>query len=242
MVDHPEHLFLMNDCIVTHNTHVAAQAAQALGLSFGMISGSAGTTESEIFGTAIPNISTGENIYVQSDFVRIYEGGGLFLIDESDAMDPNCFLKLNAALANGYCHVPKRYHQPMAKKHKDFCCMAAANTWGAGATRQYCGRNKLDEATLDRFRGGSVPMDYDEGIETRWACPDLELYSVLKGWRDKIMDQGFQRILSTRFMNQAHKLKQLGYDERGIAQKLVGGWSKKEVLAVIGYDPDKECS
>lgn len=90
-------------------THLAEQVAKAMGLPFAMISGSAGTTESEILGTSIPNISTGENVYLESDFIRVYEGGGIFLIDEADAMDPNCLLKINAAISNGKCVVPKRY-------------------------------------------------------------------------------------------------------------------------------------
>jgi hypothetical protein len=40
-----------------------------------------------------------------------------------------------------------------------FVCIAAANTFGTGADRQYVGRNQLDESTLDRFRIGQIELD-----------------------------------------------------------------------------------
>ena len=45
------------------------------------------------------------------------------------------------------------------------------------------GRNQLDESTLDRFRIGTVPMDYDESLE-RQLCPDAELYARLRTYRE----------------------------------------------------------
>ncbi|MGL6095972.1 MAG: AAA family ATPase, partial [Fimbriiglobus sp.] len=196
VVADPYRNFVVGD-IVVHNcgkTFTAKQVAKVLGLRYGMISGSAGVTESHLFGTAFPNVATGESRYMTSSFIDIFENGGLFFLDELDAMDPNCLLAVNAALGNGYCPVPRRFDNPIAEQHPDFRFIAAANTWGQGANRMYCGRNKLDEATLDRFRGGTVPMDYDAAIELRWACPDVELYQVLKGWRERVMANGFQRI------------------------------------------------
>ena len=216
-------------------SHTARQIAKALALPFGMISGSGGVKESDVLGRSYPNVSTGENVYIASQFVTIYENGGLFLIDEMDAMDPNMLLVFNSALANGELSIPTRFDNPIAKMHRNFRCIAAANTFGNGANRMYCGRNKLDESTLDRFRGGTVPMDYDPNVEIRWACPDPELHEILLGWRAKITENGLQRIISTRFMSQAYKLKQLGYSLKRIASKLVGGWSPKDVLTVTGY-------
>ena len=83
--------------------------------------------------------------------------GGVFLFDEIDAADANVLLVVNSALANGRMSVPSRHDQPVAKKHSEFVCIAAANTFGRGADRVYVGRNELDEATLDRFRIGNAP-------------------------------------------------------------------------------------
>lgn len=222
-------------------THLGKQVAHALGLRFALISGSAGTTEAEFFGTAYPNITTGEQVYQPTEFIDLFENGGLFLLDEADALDPNCFLKINAALANGYCAVPKRGNKPLAKRHPDFVCIAAANTWGQGATRMYCGRNKLDEATLDRFRAATVEMDYDANVEMKYACPNVKLYKQLVAWRSKINEQKFQRVLSTRFMRDAYILHSaLSYTVADIAKKLVGGWTDKEKLAVLGDELAKQ--
>lgn len=214
-------------------THMFAQIATALGLDYGIVSGTGGVTETELFGNASPNLMTGENVYQETEFVKLYENGGLFLLDEADGMDANCLLKVNAAIANGYCTIPKRLKNPRAKRHKNFVFALAANTWGHGATRLYCGRNKLDEATLDRFRGGSVPMDYDPNIERR-LVGDQKLYRMLAGWRAKITEHNLPRVLSTRFMVQSVKLRAMGYDDDGIARKLCGGWTPGEVEKVIG--------
>lgn len=214
-------------------THMMGQVAQALGLDFGLVSGTGGVTETELFGNSFPNITTGESVYQATEFVNLYENGGLFLLDEADGMDANCLLKVNAAIANGYCTVPKRLSKPRAVRHKNFIFALAANTWGHGATRMYCGRNKLDEATLDRFRGGTVAMDYDHNIERR-LVGDQKLYRTLAGWREAITRHGLPRVLSTRFMCQAVRLKAMGYDDAGIAKKLTGGWSAGEVEKVIG--------
>ena len=45
--------------------------------------------------------------------------------------------------------------------------MAAGNTFGTGASREYTGREKLDFATIDRFRMGRVWFDLDEDLARR---------------------------------------------------------------------------
>lgn len=213
-------------------THISEQIAKALSLDYAMVSGTGGTTETELLGYSNPNITTGESVYHPTGFVRVYEGGGLFLLDEADAMDANALLKVNAAIANGFCPLPKRAANPVMKRHPNFVFMMAANTWGHGATRMYCGRNKLDEATLDRFRAGTVPMDYDPVIERR-LVGDPELYKTLAEWRQKIRNHNLQRVLSTRFMIHAKKLKAIGYTIEQVGAKLCGGWTASDIERVM---------
>ena len=146
-------------------SHLAEQIAKALGLRFGSISCSAGMSEGQITGRLIPTGEGGRFEYQRSQFVAFYEEGGVFLLDEMDAADPNVMLVINQALANGHLPVPNRIENPQAKRHPDFVLIAAANTFGNGANRMYVGRNQLDESTLDRFRIGQVVMDYDQGLE-----------------------------------------------------------------------------
>jgi MoxR-like ATPase len=52
------------------------------------------------------------------------------------------------------------------KRHPDFIPVATANTWGTGGSnREYNAREKLDFATLDRWRMGRVFVDLDESVE-----------------------------------------------------------------------------
>src|SRR5690606_15766329 len=124
-------------------------------------------------------LKTGSTKFQSTDFLRCYEGGGVFLMDEVDAADSNVMLVLNSAIANNYCNVPNRPDHPRAERHPDFVMIAAANAFGRGATRVYAGRNQLDEATLDRFRIGTVDCYYDEAIEAA-LCPNDTIREALQ--------------------------------------------------------------
>lgn len=86
--------------------------------------------------------------YVRTPLRDAYEQGGVFLFDELDAAHPGTVVKLNALLANDVYTFPDG---ECMRRHADFIPVAAANTFGTGADRQYVGRNQLDAATLDRF-------------------------------------------------------------------------------------------
>ncbi|MBC7523675.1 MAG: AAA family ATPase [Flavobacterium sp.] len=100
---------------------------------------------------------------VSTEFRKAYESGGLFLFDEIDASYPQAILAFNAALANDFMDFPDK----KIERHKDFYCIAAANTYGSGADKEYIGRNQLDAASLDRF----VFFDWniDENLELEIA-------------------------------------------------------------------------
>lgn len=212
-------------------THLAGQVAQALGLPFAHISCSAGMSEGQLTGRLLPTGEAGKFEYVRSDFVKAYEEGGVFLFDEIDAADSNTLLVLNSALANGQMALTNRPASPVAKKHPDFVAIAAANTFGTGADRQYVGRNQLDESTLDRFRIGQVEMDYDAEVE-KALCPDDALRGRLQGYRQRIRDNRLRRIVSTRFLRDAYVMKQAGDTDVEIDAALFAGWSPDEVRKV----------
>jgi hypothetical protein len=103
--------------------------------------------------------------YKISHFLKCYTEGGVFVFEEIDAADPNMLLVVNNALAippgdeffnpvNGLSYV----------RHTDFIAGATANTFGLGANTQYTGRERLDFATIDRFRMGRVYVDLDENL------------------------------------------------------------------------------
>lgn len=134
-------------------THVAEDVAKLLGWRFGgAMSVTAGINESQIMGRLIP---IGNGYYLPAPFVTAYENGGVFLADEFDAADPNTRLAFNQALANTGFYVEARTINPdlspYIAKHATFGFLCGMNTWGTGATAQFAGRMKQDDASNDRL-------------------------------------------------------------------------------------------
>lgn len=214
-------------------TFLAKQVADCLGLPFDQEGCSSGMSEGVLLGQLLPTGAAGQFEYTRSKFVKTYEEGGVFLLDEIDAADNNVLLALNAALANETMSVPRRKDNPVAVKHPDFVCIAAANTYGTGADRQYVGRNQLDESTLDRFRIGQVELDYDANVEAS-LCPDWNLRGRLQGYRDKARAAKLRRIISTRFLRDAQVMLDAGDTLADVEASLFAGWSADEVAKVKG--------
>lgn len=128
---------------------------------------------------------------VSTEFRKAYENGGLFLFDEIDASYPQAVLAFNAALANDYMDFPDK----RVERHKDFYCIAAANTYGQGADRQYIGRNQLDAASLDRFV--FLNWEYDENLE-RDLAGNPEWTDYVQKIRTYIESQKIRHVVSPR--------------------------------------------
>lgn len=169
-------------------TTIAYQVAQELGLEFASISVTAGMSVSQLTGWLMP---TG---YLESDFVRLYENGGVFLLDEMDAADANTLTIINQALSAAGFHVAQRTGKTAVTKHKDFICIAAANTFGTGADMIYAGREQLDAATLDRFM--NVFVGYDTKLEVARCDPQVLVFA--HSVREAILQLKLRRVMSTR--------------------------------------------
>lgn len=211
-------------------THLAEQVAKALGLNFYHVSCSAGMSEGVLLGRLLPTGENGRFIYARSEFVQAYEDGGVFLMDEIDAADSNTLIVVNSALANGHMSVPNRLDRPRAIRHKDFVCMAAANTFGNGADRLYVGRNQLDAATLNRFTMGTVSMDYDPTLEETLIPGAILTWG--RAVRDSIRAHNLRRILSTRDMLNAAKLESSGGKAGDWRQSYFDGWKQDELSKI----------
>lgn len=109
------------------------------------------------------NMAMNQSDVVQSQWERVYGSGGGFLFDELDAADENLLLLVNTALSNGY--FSNTSSGQIIRQHEDFIPIAAGNTIGVGAQRGYTGRNRLDDATLDRWNMGRVRVTLDARIE-----------------------------------------------------------------------------
>lgn len=213
-------------------TKLAEQVAEALGRPFSFNSMSAGVTESSLMGRVLPTES-GTWEYKAAPFVTAFENGGVHLIDEMDAADPNLLVQINAAIANKMLSIP--FADKLVKRHKKARIVAAANTFGYGADRQYAGRNQLDEATLDRFRMGLVEIGYDQSLETK-IVEQLVSDSVgksLLSWawatRTKIDSHKLRRLISTRSIENAARLLAVSIPLSEIQASFFRGWSADEI-------------
>ena len=204
-------------------SYVAKQIAKALDLNYASVSCSEGLSESEFAGRLIPG-DGGVFEYVPSSFVTIYENGGVFLIDEIDSSNANTMTFMNNALANGEFYLDRRKDAPVVKRHKDFVCVAAANTYGLGADRLYVGRNQLDAATMDRFRAGFMEVDYDTNVEKKLCDRNVTEW----GWkvRQIIMDYKLRKVMSTRVLMDISKQVRAGMSFTAAKKRYFADWDQ----------------
>lgn len=165
-------------------TSAASQIAKDLGLAF-------------YFNGAIDNeyklrgFMDAQGRVISTPFRQAFEKGGVYLFDECDASMPSAVLAFNAALANGACDFP----DAQVQRHPDCIVLAAANTWGGGATHEYVGRLKQDAAFLDRFL--QIEWNYDEAMETA-LCGNQRWATKIQAIRRAAQELGIRHIVSPR--------------------------------------------
>lgn len=172
----------------TGKTTLAQQLADVLSVPFGMVSMTRGTSPSAFNGrpriadpgTAalvqaliargevqqaldLATAAHAEGDVAESQFVKIYRGGGVFLFDEMDASEPNLLLIVNAALANKQFAAASG----MVDMSPGFIPIAGMNTLGLGGDRNLVGREKQDAAALDRWNAGRTEILLDERLESK---------------------------------------------------------------------------
>lgn len=218
-------------------SYLAEQVAKALGLRFHYAACTAGMSEGVLGGRLLPTAEGGRFEYSRSDFATCYEEGGVFLLDEMDAGDANTLVFLNNALAGDTMSLPNRVGATVAQRHPDFICIAAANTYGTGASRQYVGRNQLDEATLDRFRMGQIELHYDAGLEEKVA-PHPDLLRRFRNIRKRVEETRMARVVSMRALRDAYALiSRGGQSVEYCEEALVRGWTRDE-RTKVGMSPE----
>jgi midasin (ATPase involved in ribosome maturation) len=164
----------------------ARKVAEVLGLDYGFISVGMTTTKTEFFG-----YMDAQGRVVETEFRKRFLNGGVFLVDEFDAGNPNVSIALNEPLANRKAAFP----DGVFDAHPDFICIAAANTYGNGATAEFTGRNALDKATLDRFTflDWNIDNDFEKSIvsDHKWLGQVVKIRKAFK-------DLNIKQPVSTR--------------------------------------------
>jgi len=217
----------------TGKTTAARHFAEAIEAPrFAFLSLSAGVGEHHIAGRPMPQ-ADGSWKHQPTPFIEVFRNGGVFLLDEIDAADPNVLVSINAALANGQFSNP---FDPadVIERHPDAVIVAAANTYGTGADAQYVGRNPLDAATLDRFTLATVTVDYDRRLEHAIAHENLttsaaaELLDWIESLRDAIKRHRLRRVASTRLVINAARELLAGGTLATVKAEYFQPWSEEE--------------
>jgi len=169
-------------------TTAAQMAAKALSMEYTEVACGPETDQYELFGHITP-----DGRYIEGKIRKVFEFGGILMLDEIDNSNAAALVSMNTALSNGGAMFPDGY----VTRHSDFVCLAGANTWGNGADRQYVGRTEIDAATISRFK--FIDFDYDETAERDWAGHDQKLWvDFIFKVRHAAFDRGLEVIVSPR--------------------------------------------
>ena len=211
-------------------TTIAEQVAKALGVEFSSDSYNSQSSKADIKGYK----SVSDNLYQSTGFRERFEHGGVYLLDEIDASNPNILTTLNSALSNASLGFP----DGMVKRHPKFVAIAAANTWGNGATAEHVGRVAIDGATIDRF--AMLHVKIDERMETelvrgtgiRMDVGDQWL-NIVRSARRNVDTNGLKVIVSPRASIGGAHLLDSGFTwQETVDMRLLKG-SKPEVANKI---------
>lgn len=198
-------------------TYSASVVAKSLDIPFYSMSVGQQTSKVDFMG-----YTDAHGNYVRTLWREAFENGGVFLIDEIDSGNANIITIINAATANHQAGFP----DGMVQKHEDFVVIAAANTFGNGASRQYVGRSQLDAATLDRFC--TLEWYYDEKLEEEIAG-DRRWTRKVQKIRKIVMEKGIRHVVSPRASIKGAKMLAAGMDERKVEKMVIWkGMSREE--------------
>ena len=200
---------------------LAGQVAEALGLDFYYCSTI--TQEYKIEGF----IDAG-GVYHETEFYKAFKNGGLFMLDEIDASCPEALIILNNALEAGYFTFPCG----VVKAHEKFRCIAAGNTCGHGATIEFNGRMKIDEATLNRFSIENI--DYYDKIEESCSNGDAELVDFVHEMREASRAAGMYLVLGYRNIKRLAKYVSVFGISSALESEIIRGMENDDIRQLIG--------
>jgi ATP-dependent Clp protease ATP-binding subunit ClpA len=210
-------------------TMLAEQIATALGLEYSPESFCSQSSKAEVKG-----YKDGHGLYQSVDFRKRFEDGGVYLLDEIDAANPNILLTLNSALSNGWMMFP----DGKVKRHEKFVAIASANTYGNGATAEYVGRQVIDGSTLNRFVKFDMPIDE---IMEAGIVNDLSVDSaggrtwldIVRKARANVASSGLKVIISPRDSYHGAKLLNAGFTFQECVPMTFGSGMKSEQYAKV---------
>jgi len=182
-------------------------------LSYAEIQVNVATTPAAMFGSI-----DASGTWHETEFVRLWESGGVILLDELTT-NQDLAGALNNALANGSLVLGRHHDQNRRaiKRHPDCYIVVADNTTGRGNTNGTLTRCRLDTANLDRFAGRFMHVGYWRELEEKLGGP---LAPQLWQLRDTL---GHAWPVTTRLFCAAADLLAAGCTEKETARQLMHG-------------------
>lgn len=189
----------------TGKTTLAKQIAQALGLDF-YKQGFAGT-KYDYTGYIDANGNR-----VETPAARAYKYGGLLLLDEIFASDPQALLAING-MRDGD---PVEFAGELIYPHKNFRLVCADNTIGMGATDGY-DRNEQDISFVNGL--ARVEVFADPNIELANCGGDAALLEYYTDLKKAVKTCGVSLPISPRDMRRAAKIKVISNNDLAFTLK-----------------------
>jgi len=161
----------------TGKSYMCRQFADEMGLNYAEIAGNSEMSKFELIG-----FERQGGDYARTSFLDMYENGGVFVIDEVDAVPPEVSIFINTIADFRESIFISSLGE--IKKHKDFYLILCANTRGQ-SDFNYAARSDQDKALMDRFRMQTIYIDYDSSLE-KIICGEryetmMELRKVREG-------------------------------------------------------------
>lgn len=214
---------LSNGCAVylkgpagTGKTHLAKQAAEALGKPF-YYSG-----QVDMSYNLVGYTDAGGEFHDTRSLYKWAKDGGLYFFDEMDASAPDALTAINGLLANGYFV----FDDPIGKVELNPECvfMAAGNTWGNGADATYTARARLDQSTLNRFM--YFVVDYDKQIENSFGEDAAEFVRAMRKSAERA---GIDIVLSYRNIERLEKFATIWGEKKTIQRTITLPMNKDDI-------------
>lgn len=190
----------------TGKSNACEQLAEELGMGFSYMACNQQMTKSDLIGFKTPNGDAVETL-----FTKAYTQGGIFVLEEMDAANPNVLLTLNTAIAGD----TGSFATGIVKRHPDFLLVATANTYG-GSTEQYSARAKLDASTLSRFL--KIEWAFDEALEAI-IVNNVRFHTAVKNLRKEMHNRGYELLM--RDVISYHSLVKIGIPYEDAAKSTV---------------------
>lgn len=140
----------------------------------------------------------GKNIMVWRDGIltKAFRFGGILLLNEINAINPNVSIKLNQALEKGRKLILDENNSEVIHAHKNLMVIATMNN-----SVKYSGTNEMSIALLDRF-GVKIEVKYNTKLETLLYKKGLihseKIIKFAEAQREAYFNDEFKIPVSTR--------------------------------------------